>query len=194
MAGTPMSGVQVFTPSSDSVPSPGHQHAPSSVNNKSGHDISSMMLVAHDTLAASRADIFLTKDHMALLGGMNLQEQMYVCIYCLLPIGVADIPKALLLIGYINSGNFRSELPGPGAAAHEYGTQTTLDWNDMRRRIRNARLTLLLCMLILQALIQIVRALTIGLALPLASRHRVLNVGGVSTSVRLFTQEFLRLQ
>lgn len=75
--GTPMSGVEVATPDSDSANSPAHQGSPSSPHNQVvNHEQSNLMLVARKSLLASRTHIFLTGDHMTLLGGMNLQEQM----------------------------------------------------------------------------------------------------------------------
>ncbi|KAL2072966.1 hypothetical protein VTL71DRAFT_10290 [Oculimacula yallundae] len=75
--GTPMSGVEMHTPASNPAPSPAQQTGPpSQKNNVLSNEQSSMMLVARETLLISRTHTFLTGDHMALLGGMNSQEQM----------------------------------------------------------------------------------------------------------------------
>lgn len=71
-----MSGVEVFTPASNSAPSPARQDGPSFNNKALGYEQSGMMIVARESLLVSRAHTFLTGDHMALLGGMSLQEQM----------------------------------------------------------------------------------------------------------------------
>src|SRR5882757_5328858 len=109
-----MSSVIVLTPSSNTGLSP-RQPDPSSPGNAlpSNNERSGMALVAHDSLKTSRTHLFVQRDHMALLNGMTLQEQMYGGSFVSL-VYFTDKLEVSPLTGCTNSGNSRSELRALG--------------------------------------------------------------------------------
>jgi hypothetical protein len=189
-----MSGVVVFTPSSNAGPSP-RQPDHSSPGNAlpSQNQRSGMAVVALDSLKTSRAHLFIRKDQMALLSEMTLQEQMYGD-YCVLLIYFADKLQVSPLIGCTNSGNSRSELRGLGVAGHGCGIQQiSSSINFWKEKVRSC-LFHLTSTSTLQGLIHIAKALGIGFIMDPILMNRVHFANGVSISARSATRELLRLR
>jgi hypothetical protein len=70
-----MSGIVVATPSSNAGPSPRNPQSPGNALSPK-NEPSPMTVAVYDNLKLNRAVLFVQKHHTALLGGMNLQEQM----------------------------------------------------------------------------------------------------------------------
>ncbi|KUJ20815.1 uncharacterized protein LY89DRAFT_779513 [Mollisia scopiformis] len=78
--GTPMSGVLVATPSSNSGPSPRNPSSPSDALSPD-QERSAMTATVKESLKVTRAHLFVQKHHKDLFRGMNLQEQCVVTDY-----------------------------------------------------------------------------------------------------------------